>query len=374
MNEKDEKHEKYEKHGRGSPSLQDLARKAGVSPASVSRVLNNIHPISDRLRQRVENAVRELGYVPKNLKGTYDSPMIVVLTSDLLNPYFNEIIAGIEDRSIIRRVTTVVINLKRGTAPWDAIKSAAINVKPSGYVVLGGILVDRSLADFAMQVKVPVIAVNHAIRHELIRTINIDYTKATYAAAIHLIKLGHRRLSFLGGHQSSAVNISRIQGVEAAVAEAGFHLPKELIVYGPSTIEWGFQAMNALLARQPNERPTAVLCSCDLIALGVLHAVRSLGLSVPRDISVVGFDDIDMACHANPPLTTISPPKYEMGQLAADLLFQRSEDVSHINEYIMIESPLVVRESTAFCSVNESFESLLLIRGGLNEDNSSGDP
>jgi len=94
------------------------------------------------------------------------------------------------------------------------------------------------------------------------------------------------------------------------------------------------------------ERPTGIVCECDLVALGVLHAVRSSGLSIPQDISVIGFDDIDMACHANPPLTTVSPPKREMGRLAVELLFHNDSTLENISDYTMIESPLVVRDST----------------------------
>ena len=133
-----------------------------------------------------------------------------------------------------------------------------------------------------------------------------------------------------------------------AMREAGLELPAADVIHGAATVEWGFQAMNSLLARPAESRPTAVLCACDLIALGVLHALRSAQLNVPGDMSVVGFDDIDMACHANPPLTTISPPKYEMGRRAVDQLLARDLP-SPITGYIMIESPLVVRESTGSC-------------------------
>jgi DNA-binding LacI/PurR family transcriptional regulator len=334
---------------RAAPSLRDVARMAGVSPASVSRVLNGVSPTSERLRQRVDAAVKKAGYVPRNLKLPGTGETLVVVTSDLLNPYFNEIITGIEDRASTFGLTPFLVDLQRGHAPWESIRAAVSGLRPRGYIVLGGALEEASIAEFADQARAPVVVVNQAIRHASVRTINIDYVQATYAATVHLLKLGHRQIAFLGGNPSSPVSIEKVRGMEAAMTEANLTLPTKNIVFGIATVDWGFQAMNSLLEQPGESRPTAVLCACDLIALGVLHAVRSSEFSVPDDVSVVGFDDIDMACHANPPLTTIAPPKYAMGLRAAYLLVPHSGEVSQITEYVMIESPLVVRESTTVC-------------------------
>ena len=142
--------------------------------------------------------------------------------------------------------------------------------------------------------------------------------------------------------------MEKARGVRQAMAQRGLGLRDEDLLAGDATVEWGFQAMSSLLGRPAAERPTAVIGSCDLIAFGVLHAVRSAQLSVPRDISVVGFDDIAMACHANPPLTTISPPKAGIGRLAVDLILRGAEEKPPaVSSFIMLESPLIVRESTA---------------------------
>jgi DNA-binding LacI/PurR family transcriptional regulator len=338
-----------EKRGAAKPSLHDVARKAGVSPASVSRVLNDVQPISERLRRSVDEAVRSLGYVPKNPQTSRGSSILAVFTADLLNPVFNEIIAGIEDRAAAHGVASLLLDLRGGRAVWETVKNSFTVLKPRGYIVLGTLLNEQTLSEFAIQGKVPLVVVNQVIRHPSIRSINIDHAKATYSAAVHLMKLRHRRIAFLGGSASSLVNNDKIRGAENALREGGLELAAENVITGAPTVEWGFQATNSLLGRPPERRPTAVMCACDLIALGALHAVRSAGLSVPRDISVVGFDDINMACHSNPALTTISPPKFEMGALAVDLLLPRVEDSSRITDYVMIESPLVVRESTAEC-------------------------
>jgi DNA-binding LacI/PurR family transcriptional regulator len=315
----------------------------------VSRVLNRISPTSERLRQRVHAAVKEMGYVPKNAQAGETGELLVIVTSDLLNPYFNEIITGIEDRASTFGLTPLLVDLQSGHAPWQSIRIAVGRLKPRGCIVLGGALDEKTLGEFADQVRTPLVVVNQSIRHPSVRTINIDYVQATYTATVHLLRLGHRRIAFLGGTVSSPVSVEKVRGVQMAMTEAGLGLPAEDIVFGIATVDWGFQAMNRLLARPKDSRPTAVLCACDLIALGVLHAIRSSEFSVPDDVSVIGFDDIEMACHSNPPLTTIAPPKYEMGRRAADLLLPRNEELSPITDYVMIESPLVVRESTTTC-------------------------
>jgi len=331
------------------PSLRDVARKAGVSAASVSRVLNRVSPTSERLRRQVQAAVEELGYVPKRGPQAPPARLLAVIAHDLRNPYFCEILTGIEERAAALELTPLVLDLQGGHAAWEGARAAAAALGSRGYVFLGTALEERELVEVARQSGLPVVAVNQSVRHPAVRTINIDYVKATWTATQHLLGLGHRRVGFLGGNPSSPVSVDKVRGVAQALSEAGLELPAANVIYGTAAVEWGFQAMNTFLARPRELRPTAVLCACDLVALGVLHALRSAQLSVPGDLSVVGFDDIGMACHANPPLTTVSPPKYDMGRKAVDLLLARDLRSSPITEYVMIESPLVVRESTGSC-------------------------
>ncbi len=332
-----------------NPSLHDVARKAGVSAASVSRVLNNVGPVSERLRSRVQAAVEALGYGPQYAGVPETARLLAVVAHDLRNPYFCEVITGIEERAAAFDLAPFIIDLQGGHARWDAAGSAAAAPGCKGSVFLGTGVEERELAQLAGQTGLPVVAINQSVRHPAVRTINLDYVKATYTAAQHLLGLGHRRIAFLGGSPSSPVSLEKVRGARQALAEAGLELPAADVIYGAATVEWGFQAMNTLLSRPAGDRPTAVLCACDLVALGVLHALRSAQLSVPGDVSVVGFDDIDMACHSNPPLTTISPPKYDMGRRAVELLLAADPHAAAITEYVMIESPLVVRESTGAC-------------------------
>jgi DNA-binding LacI/PurR family transcriptional regulator len=165
----------------------------------------------------------------------------------------------------------------------------------------------------------------------------------------HLIRLNHRNIRYLGGKTGSHLNIEKVAGVAKAAAEAGIAWSDADVVHGEPTVEWGFRAAKQLFTLPKESRPTAVLCACDMIAIGVLHAVRSSGFLVPDDLSVIGFDDVDMACHTNPPLTTISVPKYQIGCTAADLILLARDAAGQLTDYLMLDSPLVVRETTSAC-------------------------
>jgi DNA-binding LacI/PurR family transcriptional regulator len=163
-----------------------------------------------------------------------------------------------------------------------------------------------------------------------------------------LLDLNHTRIAFLSGPIKSEQSLARRRGVEKALAEAGLTLPPELCPASFPNVDGGFQAMSALLALPPAQRPTAVIAYNDVMALGVLHAIRAHHLRVPEDISVIGVDDIAMAAHANPPLTTIAQPKYRMGRLAMQTLRRMLQGHPPPEEsFTLMKSPFIVRESTA---------------------------
>jgi DNA-binding LacI/PurR family transcriptional regulator len=331
-----------------APTLEDVARLAGVSPASVSRVLNGVGPTSLALREAVRKAAEELGYVPRRSRPSGARPIAAVLTPDLLNPYFNEIIRGIEERAWTAGLVTSVMEVLAGRDAGGAAAEWLRSERVRGTVVFGGIFTNDELRAFAASRTDPLVAINQVIDDGEILCINIDYATAMHQATTHLLELGHRRIVFVAGSESSLTSQAKVRGIRQAMAQRGLELADQDILHGPGTVEWGFQAMSSLLARPPARRPTAVMGASDLIALGVLHAVRSGQLSVPRDVSVVGFDDIAMACHANPPLTTVSAPKPNMGRLAVDLILRGADaQPPALSSVIMLESPLIVRESTA---------------------------
>jgi DNA-binding LacI/PurR family transcriptional regulator len=192
------------------------------------------------------------------------------------------------------------------------------------------------------------VVINHCVPLPDVGCIMVDLETGVYRATRHLLDLNHTRVAFLPGPAASETSQRRRRGLEAALGEAGLSLRPEWCPVSFPDVDGGFQAMSVLLALPPGQRPTAVITHNDLMALGVLHAIRAHHLRVPEDISVIGIDNIHMAAHANPPLTTLAPPKNRMGRMAMQMLKRMIEGApAPETGYTLVECPLIVRESTA---------------------------
>jgi DNA-binding LacI/PurR family transcriptional regulator len=337
--------------------LIDVARKAGVSPATVSRVLNHSGPVTAATRERVQAAMNALGYVPAA------SPIppepayrtLAVFITDILNPIFAEFLRGIEDeiatQPIALQLHNVPENAPQEKRPLSVLaRHKAGQHKVDGVIAMASHIEESELIAIHEQHALPLVVINRRVNHPAIPSIVVDFEDAAYRSAQHLIGLRHRRIGFLAGFASAPTSQARKRGIERALAEVGHTLPAHWHVNCIPSIEGGFQAMSSLLALP--ERPSAVITYNDLLAFGALHALRSHGLSAPEDMSVVGCDGIALAAHSNPPLTTIDQPKYKMGRLAMqtlDKLMEGSADsaASVRGGYTLMESPLITRGSTA---------------------------
>jgi LacI family transcriptional regulator len=206
------------------------------------------------------------------------------------------------------------------------------------------------VAEYSLDADLPIVLIGRAVQAARAYCINTDRETGMYQATKYLLSLNHTRIAFLSGPPEWELSQVRLRGIQRALAEAGRHLHPHLHRWVIPSIETGFQATGNLLQLAPDERPTAILAFNDLMAIGALHAVRSSGLSLPGDVSVVGFDDIYITPHTNPPLTTVAQPKFQIGQLAV----QKISNVLHgydaeTRGVTLLECPLVVRESTALC-------------------------
>lgn len=333
---------------RQRPNLSDVARHAGVSPSTVSRVLNDSAPVRESVRARVSASLAALGYEAPlaRLNASALQNAVVLLIPDILNPFFAEIARGVQDEAGTGESITVLLDTMEDPQREEQLLRALAR-QPIGGVITCPRLPTDQLITLQSRYRVPMVVLNRSIRHPEIPCVIVDSENATYRATRHLLDLNHTRIAFVAGPSSSAAAQARRRGVEAALAEAGLTLPQEWSVSSLPNVNGGFLAMSALLALQPADRPTAVIVYNDIMALGALHAARTQHQRVPEDISIIGFDDIAMAAHANPPLTTIAPPKYRMGRLAMQLLRGMIQGQPSPGEgYTLMESPLIVREST----------------------------
>lgn len=330
------------------PILADVARDAGVSTVTVSRVLHNTGPVSPELRHRIEASLTTLGYTPRSSAKQISGGTIAVLTGDLLNPFFPEIIRGVQEEADNYGLILTLYNLTDHAHRQQQLLQKLGRLSIDG-VILMGTAPFPELLNWREKHKVPLVVLNRRIQQPGVHCILVDYENAFYRATQHLLGFHHTRIGYLGPSKNSEVALARRRGLNAALEEAGSSLRPEWcpIVPPGGDTAGGFQAMKSLLELPAADRPTGVITFNDMVAIGALHAVRVHRLSVPEDMSVIGVDDISAVAHAFPPLTTIGLPKYQMGKLAVQTLNEmRDGEMTAIGACTVLESPLIVREST----------------------------
>ncbi|MDR7520216.1 MAG: LacI family DNA-binding transcriptional regulator [Armatimonadota bacterium] len=356
---------------RPRPNLADVAVHAGVSPSTVSRVLNNSAPVRESVRARVLASLAAVGYEPPagRTNTTALQHSIVLLVPDILNPFFAEIARGVQEDAGLEGVLTVLLDTGEDPQREEQALRALARQPIGGIVLCGCRLSSEQLVAVHPRHRMPMVVLNRRIRHPDIPCVIVDSESATYRAARHLLDLHHTRIAYIGGPEASEASLARRRGIGTAMADAGLVLRSEWCVSGPPSASGGFLAMSALMTLPPADRPTAVVVYNDIMALGALHAARARRLRVPDDVSIIGFDDIAMAAHANPPLTTIAQPKYRMGRLAMQLLRRIIQGHPLPGDgYTLMESPLVVRESTGPAPAGDAgAPGLPAVASGSNE-------
>jgi LacI family transcriptional regulator len=339
------------KADRPRPSVSDVARQAGVSPATVSRVINNTASVREPVRQRVLIAVNELGYqAPPYPAAPARQSSIALLIPDILNPYFTEIVRGIQSEAALDGFMPLVLDAHED--PERELEFLhTLTVQPiCGIIAVGLRASNEDFMAARRQSNTPMVIINRILRLPNVACMMVDLEQATYRAARHLLDLGHTRIAFLPGPALSETSNIRRRGVEKALSENGLELGRGISPASFPDIDGGFQAMSALLAFPPAERPTAVVAYNDLMALGALHAIRSHHMRCPEDISVVGIDNIAMATHTNPPLTTLAIAKSQMGRIAMHILRGMiNGQPPPEDSFTLVDCTLMLRESTGPC-------------------------
>jgi DNA-binding LacI/PurR family transcriptional regulator len=329
-------------------TISDVARRARVTTATVSNVITQRVPVSEKTRTRVLQAIEELGYRPNLVarglaQGKTLTLALVVPT--ISNPFFAEVVEEVErvaDQHDYEVLLSMTHNSpEEGRRHLERMASRWVD----GFIVMGmaGDIVDvLALKNAGKEVVLSVW--NQDPRTQSLPIVDIDFRLAGELATQHLLEYGHRRIAAI---LEEPVQLTRRQGFQFALAEAGLSAPPEYVRQGDSSFESGYQGALALLDLP--EPPTALFTGNDWMALGAIEAIASRGLTVPQDLSVVGVDDISLAAHSNPRLTTISTPKREMARAATELLLRyiQSTDIPEKPLKILVSPHLVVRASTA---------------------------
>jgi DNA-binding LacI/PurR family transcriptional regulator len=335
-----------------SPKLADVAHHAGVSSATVSRVLNNTAPVHESTRERVQAAIVALGYQhPLNMPSPYiTNGTIALLITDILNPFFPEVVRGVEDEAETSGFMLLLCNTSEDPLREKKTLQSLSERNVDGIIACASRITTEDLISLHEHNNTPLVVINRRINRPDIPCIVVDLENAAYRSAQHLLDMNHTRFAYLSGLASSESSYARRRGIELALHEAGLTLPPEMCPSSFPSIEGGFQATSSLLSLPEDKRPTAIIVYNDIMAFGALHSLRTHGLHVPNDISVVGCDGLLMAAHCNPPLTTIDQPKYNMGRLAMQTIRRLlNNQQSLMGGYTLMESPLIIRESSGPC-------------------------
>ena len=333
-------------------TIGEVAAEAGVSIATVSRVLTNNKPVRAETRRRVLEAASRLDYVPSGpARALAGSPtgMLGLLMTDLTQPFYTELANAIESEAQARGYTLMLANGAGDSSREASYLDLLAQRRVDGILVASRGVTDRHI-DWLRRAPVEVVLVTCEAPGVPLPAIVAASQDGAEMAAEHVLALGHRHIGEMVGTTVSASSPERHAGVVAALARAGIRERDLAVEACDGDVAGGRAAAEALLARSP--RPTAILCYNDLVAVGALHAIAAAGLSCPRDVSVVGFDDIPIASMVSPALTTVAQAVAEMARwsvdrIAAQIAANRGEGEVEPPEVVRKACRLVVRGSTA---------------------------
>jgi LacI family transcriptional regulator len=327
--------------------MRDVAERAGVSVTSVSHVINKTRPVSYELRERVLAAMEELGYQPNRLARSLRSgktQIIGTIVPDSADPFFAEVARGIEDTAFENGYSLILCNSDANLSKEAFYTDVLVEKRVDGIVFLAvGVSTERILD--LQQRGMPVVVVDRELPGANVDLVVADNAGGGWSATCHLIDLGHRRIGYIAGPSDLTLSEYRHTGYCKALEETGIAPDEDLVTRGAFDFESGYKAAHQLLAK--SKRPTAIFACNDLMAIGAICAAVELGLQVPQDLSVVGYDDVPLASYSNPPLTTIAQPIYDLGVVAASLLLERLQDPSKPARRIVLDVELKIRRSTA---------------------------
>jgi DNA-binding LacI/PurR family transcriptional regulator len=324
-------------------SIKDIAKKAGVSPSTVSRALHNHPRISAETKTHIQDLARAMGYVPSRVARNLvakRSATIGVAVSDLQDPYYARLISGIEDVAAAHNYHVVLSSFYRDPKRELEIVHDFHERRMEGIIVTSS-KIDQDYLSTDSKFFMPIILINSPLYPY---SVSINGFTGAKKVVRHLIELGHRRIAHVTWGAEHHDGLNRLSGYQAALSEHNIQPDEGLIVAGDGGITGGIKAVPQLLdLPQP---PTAVFSFNDLTAIGVINALRRRGYEVPDDFSVTGYDDLEMAAYYHPPLTTVRQPTYRVGQMAINMLLKLIKGDRHVVPEIL-EPEFVSRESTS---------------------------
>lgn len=346
--------------------MRQIAERAGVSIGTVSHVINETARVRPKLRERVLEAIRSMGYQPSALaQGLRKNRtnMLGMVIPDITNPFFPGVVRGVEDVAYKRSFRVILCN-----ADNDAAKEESYVRELRSYHIAGLLIIPAVGDDISNHLRtyaaasVPVVCIDRVPDGWKGDAVLVANAEGAYVATQHLIQMGHRRLAVIAGPLKLTNAAERLKGFTRAVREAKIEIEPEFVQEARYDTASGYQAAVRLLQMLP--RPTAILACNDLMAFGVLQAARELGLRCPEDLSIAGFDGLEFTKFTDPSLTSVYQPGYQLGATAARLLLQRVDGMHFEPKKILLPTELKKRNSVRHpcSSASDAAESIARAR------------
>ena len=329
-----------------SITIKDVARKAGVSISTVSRVINDSKPVTDEIKQRVLNVIEETGYVPNPLARslvTKKSQLIGVIVPEVSDSFVSEIVNGIEEVAKMYDYDILLANTYSDKE--QELKSInLLRAKQVEGIVMMSWLIGEEHINFINKCQIPATYISKTARGFDVHSVSISNTKATYDMTKYLIEKGHQKIGFIMTSEDTTVmEKERYTGYENAMNEANLKIYEELVKSGDTEYDGGYKGMNEILISK--NIPDAVFVTGDEAAIGAMNAIFDAGYRVPEDISVAGFNDVKLASIYRPKLTTVHQPLYDMGAVAIRMVIKMINGEVLDEKKVELPYKIVERES-----------------------------
>jgi DNA-binding LacI/PurR family transcriptional regulator len=329
--------------------IRTVAAHAKVSIATVSRTINHIPTVDPAMAKRVWKAIRELNYVPNTQARALvsgRSHILGLIVSEITNPFFPELIQHFEECAVDRGYEILITSTNYDPERMISCVRRTLERKVDGVAVMTFGIEEPLLNELAKR-KVPLVYVDSRPQQPAAMTLNVDYRHGIWQGVQHLAVLGHRKIAFVSGPLNLHTAQLRHRAFTESLRQIGIESNPAWLIEGDHILEGGLRAMDRLL--QSNDRPTAILCSNDMTAIGVMHAIFGAGLRIPDDFSVIGFDDVHIAQFTFPPLTTIRMSCLDLARGAVAVLCPAVKGQASAAEItnVTIPTELIVRRTTS---------------------------
>ena len=329
-------------------NIHDVAKEAGVSTATVSRVLHNSDAVTPKTRDIVLSAIRRLNYNPNALARqmrTQKTHSVIVTVPTIGNIFFSEVIYGIEECARKYGYQILIVDMHEQSEVENYYFNAIQQHTIDGIISLSAAVAKNLMEKIAQDY--PIVVACQYLENYNVPNVTIDNIRAAQAVTEHLISLGHKKIAHISGQPGELLYQNRLNGYLSALAAHNLPIDLSLVKYGDATIRGGYNSMKQLLDQDSSI--TAAFAAGDAIAIGAVKALNDAGLHVPEDFSVIGFDDLDLSAFLSPALTTVRQPRREIGRTAFEMLYSLINHKPLKQKQIVLDYEFIIRESSGPC-------------------------